>query len=93
MPGIPAMVRLHPKKNFRELDGGKLRLGAKFERAEKSSLIPINISQPESTVWLVQPKQALPSGEYALMLGTQNMAIYPFTVTDASSSTVAPENH
>ena len=91
LPGNPALVRLHPKKNVRELDGGKLHIGAKFAEAEKSDLIPINVSQPESTVWLVQPQQALPAGEYALMAGTQNMSIFPFTVAAASPASVAPE--
>jgi hypothetical protein len=91
LPGNPALVRLHPKKNSRELDGGKLHIGAKFAEAEKSDLIPTNVSQPESTVWLVQPQQALPAGEYALMAGTQNMSIFPFTVAPSSPSSVAPE--
>ena len=93
LPGNPALVRLHQKKNFRELDGGKLHFGAKLEEAEKNDLIPTNVSQPESTVWLIQPQQALPAGEYALMLGTQNMGIFPFTVAVPSPSSVAPVKH
>jgi hypothetical protein len=93
LPGNPALVRLHPKKDFRELDSGKLHIGAKVAEAEKNDLIPTNVSQPESTVWLVQPQQALPAGEYALMVGTQNMSIFPFTVAAASPSSVAPEKH
>ena len=93
LPGNPALVRLHPKKNFRQLDGGNLHIGAKIAEAEKTDLLPINISQPESMVWLVQPQQALPAGEYALMLGTQNPSIFPFTVAAASPPSVAPEKH
>ena len=93
LPGNPALVRLHPKKNFRELDGGKLHIGAKIAEAEKNDLIPINVSQPESTVWLVQPREVLPAGEYALMLGTQNMSVFPLSVAAASPSSVAPEKH
>lgn len=93
LPGNPALVRLHPKKNLRELDGGNLHIRGKIEEAEKADLLPINISQPESTVWLVQPQQALPAGEYALMLGTQNVSIFPFSVAAASPSPVAPEKH
>lgn len=78
LPGNPALVRLHPKKNFRDLYGGNLHIGAKLERAEKDDLVPTTISQPESAVWLVQPQQALPAGEYALMLGTQNLSILPW---------------
>lgn len=81
MPGNPVLVRLHPKKQFRELDGGNLPIfGSKVAEAKKNDLIPVEISQPESTVWLVRPKVALPAGEYALMLGTQNIDIFPFTV-------------
>jgi len=93
LPGNPALVRLHPKKNLRELDGGNLHIRGKIEEAEKADLLAINISQPESTVWLVQPQQALPAGEYALMLGTQNVSIFPFSVAAASPSPVAPEKH
>jgi hypothetical protein len=93
LPGNPALVRLHPKKNSRELDAGNLHLGAKIEEAEKNDLLPVNVSQPESTVWLVQPQQALPAGEYALMLGTQNMSIFPFSVAEAGPPPAAPEKH
>ena len=93
LPGNPALVRLHPKKNFRELNGGNLHIGAKLAEAEKNDLVPTNVSQPESAVWLVQPQQALPAGEYALMLGTQNPSIFPFTVAAASPPSVAPEKH
>jgi hypothetical protein len=93
LPGNPAVVRLHPKKDLRELDVGNLHIGGKIAEAEKNDLIPINVSQPESTVWLVQPQQALPAGEYALMLGTQNMGIFPFSVAAAGPSSVAPPEH
>jgi hypothetical protein len=90
LPGSPALVRLHPKKTFRELDGGKIYYGSKTAEAEQNDLIPINITQPESTVWLVQPQQDLPAGEYALMAGTQNMAIFPFTVAAPANAPPAP---
>jgi len=87
LPGTPVIVRLHPKKDFRELDGGRLPiLGAKLEQAEKNDLISADVTQPESTVWLVRPSQPLPPGEYALMLGTQNIIIYPFTVLSSTPS-------
>lgn len=89
LPGNPALVRLHPKKTFRELDGGRLRFGTKTAEAEQSDLVPINVTQPESTVWLVQPQQDLPAGEYALMAGTQNMAIFPFTVSAPANAPAA----
>ncbi|MGA3323528.1 MAG: hypothetical protein ABSF45_03590 [Terriglobia bacterium] len=85
-PGGLALVRLHPKKTSRELDGGKLHIGSKIAEAEQNDLLPINITQPENNVWLVQPQQDLPAGEYALMAGTQNMAIFPFTVAGPPAS-------
>lgn len=93
LPGNPALVILHAKKDFRELDGGSLHIRGKMEEAQKTDLIAINISQPESTVWLVQPQQPLPAGEYALMLGTQNVSIFPFTVAAASPPSATPEKH
>lgn len=89
LPGNPAIVRLHLKKDTRELDGGKLRIGAKVATAEASDLIAIAVSQPENGVWLVQPRQELQAGEYALMLGTQNMSIFPFTVAAGASAPAA----
>lgn len=87
IPGNPVLVKLHPKKNFRELDGGKLPIfGSKLAEATKNDLIPVDVSQPENTVWLVRPKDALPAGDYALMLGTQNMSIFPFTVISAGNN-------
>lgn len=81
LPGAPVIVKLHAKKDSRELDGGRLPIiGAKMAEARENDLIPVKVSQPESTVWLVRPVQAIPPGEYALMLGTQNINIFPFTV-------------
>jgi hypothetical protein len=86
LPGAPVIVRLHPKKESRELDGGRMRVfpvvgGSKMADANQSDLLPVDVTQPENMVWLVQPQQPLPAGEYALMLGTQNVNIFPFTVT------------
>jgi hypothetical protein len=87
LPGDPILVKLHPQKGTRELDGGKLPiLGAKMAEADKSDLIPADVSHPDTSVWLIRSKGALPEGEYALMLGAQNMAVFPFTITAASSS-------
>jgi hypothetical protein len=91
LPGAPVVVRLHPKKNSRELDGGRLPvLGAKVSEATKSDLVDVDMSQPENTVWLVRPREALPSGEYALMLGTQNMSIFAFTISNPANASPAP---
>jgi hypothetical protein len=85
LPGDPVLVRLHPKKRLRELDGGKMIVypvvgGSKMADANKSDLIPVDVSQPESQVWLIRPQSSLQPGEYALMLGSQNLSIFPFTV-------------
>jgi hypothetical protein len=81
IPGDPVIVKLHPtNKNVRELDAGKIHIGGKFAKAESADLVAVDVSHPESTVWLVRPRMSLEAGEYALMLGTQNMAIYSFTM-------------
>lgn len=85
LPGDPVLVRLHPKKGLRELDGGRMIVypvvgGSKMADANKSDLIPVEVSQPEAQVWLVRSQSSLEPGEYALMLGTQNLSIFPFTV-------------
>jgi hypothetical protein len=86
LPGEPVIVQLHVKKGSRELDGGKMVVypvvgGSKMADANQSDLIPVDQSHPENHVWLIRPQSPLDPGEYALMLGTQNLYIYPFTVT------------
>jgi hypothetical protein len=88
IPGKPVIIRLHSKKGGRELDGGRMTEypivgNAKTADANRSDLLPIDVAQPETNVWLIRPQAPLPPGEYALMLGTQNVMIYPFTVTSA----------
>jgi len=91
LPGDPILVRLHPLKGMRELDGGKLPiLGSKMAEAAKSDLIPADVFHPDSSVWLVRSQETLPEGEYALMLGAQNMAVFPFTISAASSGSANP---
>jgi hypothetical protein len=85
IPGDPVLVRLHPKKQSRELDGGRMIVypvvgGSKMADANKSDLIPVDVSHPDPQVWLVRSQIPLEPGEYALMLGTQNLSIFPFTV-------------
>lgn len=87
-------MRLHPKKNARELDGARIPVpGGKVGEATKRDLIEVEVSRPESEVWLLQPREALPAGEYALMvgtqklmLGTQNMTIFPFTILPGANN-------
>ena len=85
LPGDPVLVRLHPKKGARELDGGRMFVypvvgNSKMAEANKSDLVPADVSHPAPQVWLVRPQVPLEPGEYALMLGTQNVSIFPFTV-------------
>jgi hypothetical protein len=85
LPGEPVLVRLHPKKGVRKLDGGRMIVypfvgGSKTANANTSDILPADVSHPEPTVWLVHSKLPLESGEYALMLGTQNMSVFPFSV-------------
>jgi hypothetical protein len=94
LPGEPVLVRLHPKKGVRELDGGRMTVypivgNSKMADANKSDLIPSDVSHPDPYVWLVRPQSPLEPGEYALMLGTQNISIYPFTVAAPSVHTTA----
>jgi hypothetical protein len=91
LPGAPVLVRLHPKKAARELDGGRMIVypvvgNSKMVDANKTVLVSADVSHPDPQVWLVRPQIQLDPGEYALMLGTQNIAIFPFTV-------VAPSVH
>lgn len=87
LPGEPVIVRLHAKKDARELDGGKMIVypvvgGSKMADANKSDLIPVDQSQPDSQVWIIRSQSPLPPGEYALMLGTQNLSIFAFSVAE-----------
>jgi hypothetical protein len=85
LPGDPVLVRLHPKKGLRELDGGRMIVypvvgGSKMADANKSDLVPVDVSHPDPQVWLVRSQFPLEPGEYALMLGTQNVSIFSFTI-------------
>jgi hypothetical protein len=89
-PGGPVLVKLHLKKDLRELDGGRLPvLGAKIAEAKQSDQVPTEAVQPDKACWLMRPREALPAGEYALMLGTQNMSIFAFTIANPSGGNLA----
>jgi hypothetical protein len=97
LPGAPVLVRLHPKKGARELDGGRMYVypvvgNSKMADASKSDIVPSDVSQPAPQVWLVRPQSPLDPGEYAMMLGTQNISIFPFTVVAQPSSHPPPAN-
>jgi hypothetical protein len=90
LPGEPVIVRLHEKKDARELNGGKMIVlplvgGSKMADASKSDLIPSDVSQPDPQVWIIRSQSPLPPGEYALMLGTQNLSIFAFSISSAPS--------
>ena len=90
LPGELALVRLRSKKGVRELDGGRMYVNpivgsSKQLDANSSDLIPTDESHPDNNVWLIRPQSPLPPGEYALMLGTQNMSVFPFTVVPSSA--------
>jgi len=90
-PGAPALVRLHPKKDSRELDAGKLpALGAKIAEAKQSDQVPAEVVQPENACWLLRPREDLPAGEYALMLPTENLGIFAFTIAIPPAGNPAP---
>jgi hypothetical protein len=81
--GVPVLVILHPKKDSRELDAGRLPvLGAKIAEAKQSDVVPTEAVQPENACWLLRPREDLPPGEYALMLATENLGIFAFTIAN-----------
>ena len=89
-PGGPVVVRLHPKKGLRELNAGRvLVLGAKIAEVKQSDEVPTEAVQPENACWLLRPREDLPPGEYALMLPSQNFAIFAFTIANPPSANPA----
>lgn len=95
--GQPVIVRLHVKKGARELDGRRMIVhpvvgGSKLADANESDLIPVDQQQLDSNIWrdahiwLIRPRSALPPGEYALMLGNQNLSLFPFTVAEPAGA-------
>ena len=93
-PGGPVVIRLHPKKDLRELNAGRVPvLGAKIAEAKQSDVVPTEVSHPENACWLLRPREDLPPGECALMLPTQNLAIFAFTIAHPPSGkpTLAPK--
>jgi hypothetical protein len=85
-PANPMIVRLREKKKDRELDGGKIRAlpvvgGAKETRAQDSIIVPTTTDKPEYGIVLVRPQADLAPGEYALMFGPTNLAIFDFGIS------------
>jgi hypothetical protein len=94
-PTQPAVVKLHNYKDTRLFNAGRLPvLGAIVAEAKESDLVPIDVHrQPKNMGWLLQPRLDLPPGEYAVMLGTQNLDVFPFTLTDKAAKASAPTSH
>jgi hypothetical protein len=91
IPGGPVLVKLHLKSDSRELDGGRLPiLGAKIAEAKQSDQVPTEAVQPENACWLLRPREDLPAGEYALMLATENLGIFAFTIAIPPAGNPAP---
>jgi hypothetical protein len=84
MPEAPILVRLVDKKDSRELDSGHIRAsltGSTHQAvADQGIMVPTATTQQEDHVILLQPQGDLVAGEYAVMMGAQNMAILDFGV-------------
>jgi hypothetical protein len=85
LPGEPVLIRLHPKKGMRILDGGRMTVypivgGSKMAEANNSDIIPTDTANPVEHVWRIHAGVPLEPGEYALMLGKENMSVFPFSV-------------
>ena len=69
IPAAPSPVRFHGKNGYRELHGGRLPVvGAQIMRVKPSEIIPADLFRAEKDVCHIQPKNALQSGEYAVMI-------------------------
>lgn len=88
-PAEPMIVLLREKKDHRELDGGKIRAlpvvgGAKATKAESSIVVPTTKDTSDHGITLVHPQADLGPGEYAVMFGPTNVAIFSFGVNAAN---------
>jgi hypothetical protein len=84
------LVKLRVKKDSRELNGGRTPApGAKVGEAEQRDVIAIEEFDQQEGVRLIRPRAPLPEGEYALLVGRQNVAIFAFGVS-APSTTKQP---
>jgi hypothetical protein len=83
-PNAPLLVRLIEKKNTRELDSGHVRAsltGSGHQAAAEAGIVvPTTTSQAEDHILVLKPISDLVPGEYAVMFGAQNLAIYDFGV-------------
>jgi hypothetical protein len=58
-------------------------------KVKPSDIIPADLFRVEKDVWLIQPKNALQPGEYALMIANDAVGIVPFTISDPAVSSSA----
>ena len=84
--GQPLLVHLSQKKQKRELDSGTMHVlpivGASHQvEANASSLVAITTQSNDACKILMQPTSDLADGEYAVMFGAQNVAIFDFGVS------------
>lgn len=87
-PAEPIIVRLREKKNYRELDGGKIRAlpvtgEIKMAKAQSTIVVPTTTDKSQYGITLVHPQANLAPGEYAVMFGPTNLAIFDFGVDAA----------
>ena len=87
----PMLVRLDVKKKTRELDSGTVRAfpfgdTSRQGHAEASSLVSSTTQKPEYGIVLLSPQTNLDSGEYAVMFGASNLAIFDFGVDAGDTS-------
>lgn len=78
------LVRLHPKRGYRDLVGSRLREpGAQIAKVDPHDRVAAVISEDGPDAWILRAKEALQPGEYAIMTGKQNLALFPFTILES----------
>jgi hypothetical protein len=87
----PLLVRLEIKKKTRELDSGSVRAtpfvaSSEQGHAQDSIIVPSSTTKPEYGILLLQPQTNLEPGQYAVMFGASNLAIFDFGVDAAATA-------
>jgi hypothetical protein len=87
----PMLVRLDVKKKLRELDSGSVRAipfadASQQGHAQASSVVPTTTQKPEYGIVLLSPQTNMDPGEYAVMFGAANLAIFDFGVDAQETS-------
>lgn len=81
----PMLIRLNVKKKIRELDSGSVRAipfgdTSRQGHAVAGSIVPTTTEKPEYGIVLLQPQTKMDAGEYAVMFGADNLAVFDFGV-------------